>query len=122
MLRPRILVTSLALVSSVGVMASCTDQPSPADQVTTRTNDLGRPAASSDPRATLIESATTCLEHFYSGDHLTRAYELFTVECKQSLSLDQCTELSEGVQGQEPYMVESVSAEVNGPEGTVQFT
>lgn len=125
MLRPRILVTSLALIP-VGALAACAGQPAPDGPNASRSAEptvstSTAPPASSDPHGTLIETATTFLEHFYSGDPAP-AHELFTDECKQSLSLDQFTELSEGVQGQEPYMVESVNAEVSDSEGTVQFT
>lgn len=80
----------------------------------------GAPSVDEDPRAALEVAGTTWVENFHSGD-ASKAYELFTEECKQTWTEDEFAALSDFSQASEHEITE-VTATVEGRTGTVDYT
>lgn len=78
------------------------------------------PSVDEDPQAALEAAGTTWVENFYSGE-ASKAYDLFTEECKQKFSEDEFTALSDYSQASD-HEIADVTATVQGETGIVDFT
>lgn len=80
----------------------------------------GSPTVEEDPQASLEAAGTTWVENFYAGD-ASKAYDLFTEECKQTFTEDEFTALADFSQASD-HEITDVTATVQGETGIVDFT